>query len=56
MHVGMLERPGDGLGNDFATRPDVAILQAVAGTGDCRFSHGLVRDECPLVGTVGAEV
>lgn len=56
VHVGMLECPSHSRGNDLAALPHMAILDAVARTGDCRFPLGFVRDARPLVGAVGAEM
>ena len=52
----MLECPSHGRGNDLAARPDVAILQTVARTANCRFANHVGRDTFPFVGAVRAKM
>ena len=52
----MLERPSDGLGDDFATLPDVTVLDAVASTLNCRLTFHIVCDTVPFLGTVRTEM
>jgi len=52
----MLERPGDGLGNDFAALPDVTLFDAVARTANRWFALYIASEVDPLVGTIGTEV
>lgn len=52
----MPECPSDGLGDDFATLPDVAVLQAVTNALNCRFSLHVFCEARPLLGAVRAEM
>lgn len=52
----MPECPGNTRRDNLATRPNVAILDTVAGTLNRFLALHIDRDGCPFVATVGTEV